>query len=314
MYELFYEIGLNKKEIEEILQSKKYHRIRKSHYTSLNKPTDREKKIMKLLYEKYRMPFYKIGMAFGCADNLIPKYCSSIKNRGHCVGKDSQADIFERIDTKEKAYLIGLLVADGSVQREGYCISISLQEEDKAILEILSELFGGKMMTTHKKQVEENKRKSVLYKLYWNSKKCFNDIIELGINPRKSKEGLMNIPIMSDKLISHFIRGYWDGDGLSFQTRKIGFCGDLKVLSFIKDYLITRGISNNKICYNKSNHIYYLQWTKKEDVVLLLKIMFQDCNNLFIPRKINKYRPLFKELDECTQNMLETPKAFDTKG
>lgn len=26
MYELFYEIGLNKKEIEEILQSKKYHR------------------------------------------------------------------------------------------------------------------------------------------------------------------------------------------------------------------------------------------------------------------------------------------------
>ena len=57
MYELFYEIGLNKKEIEEILQSKKYHRIRKSHYTSLNKPTDREKKIMKLLYEKYRMPF-----------------------------------------------------------------------------------------------------------------------------------------------------------------------------------------------------------------------------------------------------------------
>lgn len=57
MYELFYEIGLNKKEIEEILQSKKYHRIRKSHYTSLNKPTNREKEIMKLLYKNIKCLF-----------------------------------------------------------------------------------------------------------------------------------------------------------------------------------------------------------------------------------------------------------------
>lgn len=313
MYELFQEIGLNKKEIKEILQSKKYHRIRDSHYTALNRPTEREKEIMKLLYEEHKLPFYKIGMAFGCADNLIPRYCPDIKNRGHCVGQESQTNIFEKIDSKEKAYLIGLLVADGCVQKAGYLISVSLSEEDRIVLDNLKRLFGGKIMITHEKLVTKNKRKQRLCKLYWNSRKGFMDIINLGINPRKSKEGLLKIPLMKKEFIPHFIRGYWDGDGLSFNSQRIGFCGDLKVLNFIKKYLLSFGISNNKITYNRFNHIYYLQWSKRKDVILLLKIMFQDCNNLFIPRKINKYRPLFKELDKRTQNMLETPKAFDTK-
>lgn len=313
MKELFHELGLNDKEIEIILQSNKYHRIRKSRFSSSNIPTNREREIMTILYEKYKIPFYKIAMALGCSDNRIPTYCKTIKNRGHCVGQESQTTIFETIDSKEKAYLIGLIIADGCVQKETYSISVCVQEEDSIILKNLSLLFGGKQLITHKKQVAENKRTQTLHKLYWNSKKGYNDIINLGINPRKSKEGLNKIPPLKEEFIPDFIRGYWDGDGLSFANQKIGFCGDLKVLSYIKNFLLKKGISDNKITFNKSNNIYYLQWSKKSDVILLLKVMFDNCdNNLFIPRKINKYRPLFKELNNCTQNMLENPKEFTT--
>ena len=55
MKELFHELGLNDKEIEIILQSNKYHRIRKNRFSSSNIPTNREREIMTILYEKYKI-------------------------------------------------------------------------------------------------------------------------------------------------------------------------------------------------------------------------------------------------------------------
>lgn len=70
----------------------------------------------------------------------------------------------------------------------------------------------------------------------------------------------MNIPKIRKKLIPHFIRGFFDGDGIAKTNGYIGFCGDYNMLSFIKKELLKEcNVNDNMITYNKSNHIYYIQ-------------------------------------------------------
>ena len=50
-------------------------------------------------------------------------------------------DFFDKIDTEEKAYILGLLYADGCNQTERNSVIISLKEDDKEILEKITLLI-----------------------------------------------------------------------------------------------------------------------------------------------------------------------------
>jgi intein/homing endonuclease len=43
------------------------------------------------------------------------------------------------------------------------------------------------------------------------SKEIFNDLVNLGLFPRKSK--IIRLPIIPGDCFFHFLRGYFDGDG-----------------------------------------------------------------------------------------------------
>jgi len=47
-------------------------------------------------------------------------------------------DFFQKIDTEEKAYILGLLFADGSVHNKRNVVKLQLQDVDKEILEKIS--------------------------------------------------------------------------------------------------------------------------------------------------------------------------------
>lgn len=54
---------------------------------------------------------------------------------------------FEKIDTKEKAYVLGFLLADASINNTNTEISVSLY--DKKVVEFISKIINGKVRYDH---------------------------------------------------------------------------------------------------------------------------------------------------------------------
>jgi hypothetical protein len=86
-----------------------------------------------------------IGEKFGLGYMTICKLLDSmgIKRRKNGMRRyELNENYFDVIDSHDKAYILGFLFADGCNNPKKYTISISLQEEDKDILEKMRILIG----------------------------------------------------------------------------------------------------------------------------------------------------------------------------
>lgn len=124
-------------------------------------------------------------------------------------------DFFEVIDSEEKAYSLGFAFADGC--NTGKRLEISLAKKDKDILDKISKLLlFGKINVHEYKSKKINSQNKV--GLYVVSKKMCDDLKKLGCVPRKTFT--LKFPSLNKNIIRHFVRGFFDGDGmLTFYTR-----------------------------------------------------------------------------------------------
>lgn len=280
--------------IEQVLSSNKYKRIIGSKNNTKGQKEKININIATTLYEKYNLPLYKIAMLFGVSDASIRTYLinNNVMMKGHKCGINSFNNYFEKIDSADKAYFLGLTFADGNIRTDSRgggrkIFSIMLTEEDKYILERFNKYanFNSKLIIHHKKEIKPR------YGLQINSTKIYDDLINLGITPRKSKEGLKLIPNIPKEYIPHFIRGYFDGDGIAKKEGYIGFCGDIKIIEYIKKELILKcNVRNNTITFNKSNNIHYVQWSSLKDVKAIFDYMYKDKKDLYLDRKYKKIK------------------------
>lgn len=127
-------------------------------------------------------------------------------------------DYFDYIDTEEKAYFLGLLYADGYNNEQRGTIILSLIDTDKTILDKFNkELLSNKPLQIIKRRCK-NPNWADNYRLSIVSQKMSKRLKELGCPQKKSF--IIEFPnenIISNKLLRHFVRGYFDGDG-SFST------------------------------------------------------------------------------------------------
>lgn len=199
-------------------------------------------------------------------------------------------DIFEKIDTEEKAYMLGLLMADGYVicpKGKGVVIGISLQSQDRYILETMKTLIG-----VETKIVDTKRNESVLSV---RSEKIANDLSKYGIVPRKTFT--VSIPEqIPPKLERHFIRGLFDGDGTVFINKyeqlKFGFYGNKKTIEQVHAYLHNEiNLPLNKITHKPTvSAIYY---GRKENVLDFYNFLYKD-SNIYLTRKKEKFETYFK--------------------
>lgn len=119
---------------------------------------------------------------------------------------------FASIDTEEKAYWLGFLMADGCVhqtkQKKRSSLIVVLQARDIEHLKKLSKAMGNKT------PLKIRRDKSVGLSLY--SQILVADLIKLGCVINKSL--ILKPPNikLTENNIRHFIRGYFDGDGCAY--------------------------------------------------------------------------------------------------
>lgn len=209
-------------------------------------------------------------------------------------------DEFKEINSEEKAYFLGFMYADGclsKIKRPNstyikHQVQISLT--DKQIIDDFKSLFPffnlqvfdfGKYKSNWSKQYALRKANKVLYQ----------DLLNLGMFERKSNQNLnkLNVPDIDEKLIKHFIRGYFDGDGsISISKKRPNLrrieicCSSESFLLQIKKLLEEAGISC-PIFRTKNNNkspLYVIEWVNSNDVISLRKFFYEDCN-IYLKRK-----------------------------
>lgn len=290
------DLGLNQTFIDEVLNSKKYHKVVSDCYFDIRNPKNKE--IALKLYEEYKIPNYKIAMLSGISEATNKKILTSygFTNRGHRVGKNSDNTYFEHIDTPDKAYFLGFIYADGSVQdlstetNDKKTLSLTITEGDRYLLQNFLRYSGiqATIYITHKEDPKPRAQINI------HSCKLYDDLYSLGVKPNKSKKEIyLELPELSTQLIPHFIRGYFDGDGIAFSDKKLGFCGNKQVLEYIRKnlfaYIALDG--NPQITYNESNRIYYLVFGVR-DSSKIADFLYQDKQDLYLQRKYDIYRPM----------------------
>ena len=198
----------------------------------------------------------------------------------------SNEQYFDRIDSEDKAYFLGLLYADGCNFPKNRVVVINLQEKDKDILDKFKQKLNYEKPLIYVDYSKSHPNWQNQYKLHLNSKHMSNRLIELGCIPEKSL--ILKFPSSNqvpNNLLQHFIRGYFDGDGCiyiskdniitcSFCSTK-DFCLDLQLflkqininssLNCVKNNNITKTISISGNLQNKR----FLNWLYKDSTIYL---------------------------------------------
>lgn len=152
---------------------------------------------------------YKLAKQFETTESTILRilHKNNIKIRGP-KKYNCNENFFENIDTKEKAWVLGLWLSDGCNVFELNTISVSMIDLD--VIEKIKKLIGfdGPI-------IENKPRKShhkIQYSIRIYSKKMCADLNKLGCGPRKSFNVDCNLDL-SDELFKSLLLGESDGDG-----------------------------------------------------------------------------------------------------
>lgn len=122
-----------------------------------------------------------------------------------------KVDYFKTIDTKEKAYWLGFLFADGSVcyTDNVYTLRFSLQKRDEERIDRFCNVIGANL---NKKNYDNRGSIQVGITIY--SKIFVYNLIHNGCLPQKSKRMNSIIPnLRNESLYLAFLLGFYDGDG-----------------------------------------------------------------------------------------------------
>ena len=211
----------------------------------------------------------------------------------------------KRIDTQEKAYLLGIIFGDGHVSSiKRYKVQIATTIKDEEIFLKLNKLFPFLRKTSYKSYP------NVLF-LVCGQKELVNDLIGHGCVPNKvkaDKEFKFNFPKINNKLIPHFIRGFFDADGSVYtQTRYRSRNGIKTEISLsTKNFLLQLNniLELNNIFFkfiereksagnNKKYKTYTILSSNRENSLKFAEFIYKDAT-LFLERKHLKFYTYIK--------------------
>lgn len=258
--------------------------------------------VISTYYEKAFLMFEEISVMLNISERAISRV---LKDAGINTKRLNRYTLnesfFENIDNEQKAYILGLLYADGYVGDEHFN-NIVLGLNDREILEQIAKLldFTGTIRKSKKGGFKNSKEG---YVLNFSSQIMADSLRNIGLYPNKSLT-LNNIPDIPESLLRHFIRGYFDGDGsiilskhssyhkVSGVTKKYEYPSYtfmiLGTKEFIEKIVIIMNLSHYIITNTKTEEIKCLRVTAKCDAQYLFNYLYHN-STIYLERKYSKW-------------------------
>lgn len=200
---------------------------------------------------------------------------------------------FDKIDTEDKAYFLGLLMSDGCItkgSKKTPRLLLKLHKDDKYIIEIFRDLI----IPNKPLQIDKNSMR-----LEISDPDLVESLIDKGFKYNKTKFGEV-FPIMHKNLQRHFIRGFFDGDGSISKPRKnrnlqvqVNICCSnrdflLKTQSVLKNYHIETILTEEQ---RETKNMFRLIFSTHNSRCKLYKFMYNNiCENYKLNRKFIKFK------------------------
>jgi hypothetical protein len=206
-----------------------------------------------------------------------------MKTRNKCKFNHN---FFSDINTENKAYWLGFLMADGciidKVKSGSLQLSIRLSKRDLTHLKKFHEDIDSLNKIGFGKHND-------IYSSHSSDILC-NDLIKLGCTPRKSLT-LMFPQTIPDDLMNHFIRGYFDGDG-STSIHKGRFFADFLGTKWFLEELNEKLPIKRNVRVKKEN-LFILQFSDIDGCKTIYSFMYNNAT-IFLDRKKNKFEEWIK--------------------
>lgn len=209
------------------------------------------------------------------------------------------------------AYVLGYVSADGALidahnsSRTQY---LGITSKDSSILHKINQALGcskplyRRLPCVTKYPGGKTYKSSLTYTLRIGNMVIFNDLIRLGLTPRKSFS--LKLPKLPPRYFAHFLRGYFDGDGclaLSKPPKRRAYRVQLVFSSGSKQFLNELTDSISKLIGIRKGNIYQQRRSFslvycKTAALEILKFMYSGIgkNGLYLDRKYKRYLYLLK--------------------
>lgn len=239
----------------------------------------------------------KLGISWGKCKNLLLQHNVLLYKNRNQYGEYNVYNFFEKIQSEEDAYWLGIMYSDGWIRSDRNAIGLGSIDLD------LIEKFQKYTGCTNKILVKEKdynvgkwfvdghviKSSKPFYILEFCSKKTKENLGKLGCVPAKSK--ILTCPLeeqVPNNLLIHFARGYWDGDG--WVTWKDGrySTGCVGTKQFLEGLTNKLKIHHYGKIREKENNIFEFRIDKKVCVKSVLDKLYKN-SKIYLDRKYNNY-------------------------
>lgn len=218
---------------------------------------------------------------------------------------------FDIIDSEEKAYWLGYIMADGCVTNSSAKVMspnefvINCKDEDSNHLQKLNIALNSDYPV---KITERYDRKRgicwTVAELRIRSVRFCKSLIKNQVVPRKTSKEVIPDTVC-DELTLPFIRGFFDGDGSIF---KRPLCygvyvgkSSQQIIVQIQDFFSDNDISwNMYTSYDYSMPFYYLDTNKKATVTAILHLLYDNAT-VYLERKFRKAQKVLQDIGSLVE-------------
>ena len=203
---------------------------------------------------------------------------------------------FDKIDTPEKAYALGFILADGCIEQNDI-VEVSVALKDKEVIDFISNTINSSVFvdnTYDKKQRRFPKART---------NKKIKDITKFTSGRAKADR---HYPRIKKDLERYLLLGLFDADGcITWGIRKdrnriwqkVSFTSQLHLLEGVQQHLFNIGITTKLRPKNKEK-CYIIEFANKKDVLKFLDYIYPNDDFIILQRKYLKAQALRLELEE----------------
>jgi hypothetical protein len=256
-----------------------------------------EAQLVDIISSYYTCSTKELAAKHNCTAGYIRELFSKYGMRGKSRRKYAlDLNYFDTIDSSDKSYFLGFIAADGCVRqpaRGPLALSIRISSKDEEVLINFLKYLKSDMHVsrTSYKTPWKGVTKEASYVNVISAKMC-GDLAKLNVVERKT--GSYEPVFLSDHLMPHFIRGYFDGDGTVFKLGaksgqypsdyRFAICVNERTGRFFQNYLGQKSI-RSALVEDKSSSLFQLRIVDTLSKRRFVELIYSDSEGLCLERK-----------------------------